>query len=169
MDEIGCTNLKHWKVSNKKSTGRYIGSTLASRRGWAGCPGERYSWAVDSGGLWVSRPCLGQFLPRDELAQFLFLGVSPIRSEFRTNQNACSTSAIFHAADKGNPNHETRGEATVGPVRPAACKIALACALQINERIHSFTPLLCAHWCLCTAIGFMEKKRFSVLGLIFDV
>ena len=36
MDEIGCTNLKHWKVSKKKSTGRYIGSTGSRRTGEEG-------------------------------------------------------------------------------------------------------------------------------------
>jgi hypothetical protein len=36
MDVIDCTNLKHWKVVEKKTSGRYIGFTPLGRV----CDGE---------------------------------------------------------------------------------------------------------------------------------
>ena len=45
MDEMDCTNLKHWKVRKEKSSGRCIGFPDSSLPTWAG---GRARWKSES-------------------------------------------------------------------------------------------------------------------------
>ena len=62
-----CTNLKHWKISCKKSCGRYIGFTRTAGvvvegtgvRMWS-C-GRGVFFSLSTGLRWVTGGCLGHF------------------------------------------------------------------------------------------------------------